>query len=140
MRWRVCDSERERAFQGSDVCAGNVCRLPTDKSSWLELFLIVSLLHLLPVLLHSTLLSHWHLPRGPIISLSLLFFIFIFFFRPFWICFIGISLDLSQGRGRIAKQGRFYGFSIVERKKKKGKNVKVREREREWRMTRESKR
>lgn len=51
--------------------------------AWLELFLIVSLLHLLPVLLHSTLLSHWHLPRGPIISLSLLFFYFYFFFSSF---------------------------------------------------------
>lgn len=76
---------------------------------------------------------------APLFLSLFFFFIFIFFFRPFWICFIGISLDLSQGRGRIAKQGRFYGFSIVERKKKKGKNVKVREREREsegWRVNR----
>lgn len=29
MRWRVCDNERERAFQGSDVCAGNArARVP----------------------------------------------------------------------------------------------------------------
>lgn len=108
--------------------------------AWLELFLIVSLLHLLPVLLHSTLLSHWHLPRGPIISLSLLFFYFYFFFSSFLNLFYRNIARLIPRTWAYRETGPVLRILDRRKEKKKGKNVKVREREREWRMTRESKR
>lgn len=116
-----------------------VCRLPTDKSVARAFFNCVP-----PTPAPCPPPFNSPLPLTPstwphYFSLSS-FFLFLFFF------FVLSESVLSEYRstypkdvGGIAKQGRFYGFSIVERKKKKGKNVKVREREREsegWRVNR----
>lgn len=104
--------------------------------AWLELFLIVSLLHLLPVLLHST-----PLPLTPSTwpHYFSLFFIFYFFFSfsSFLNLFYRNIARLIPRTWAYRRSRNRAGSTDSRSKEKKGKNVSSRDREGEgWRVNR----